>query len=48
MTKKEVKMTKPVYLGFSIFCFSKVEIYQIWCDYVKQKYDEKRFWYIDR
>ena len=29
MSKTEVKVTKPVYLGFSIFCFSKVEMYEI-------------------
>ena len=34
-------MKKPAHLGLLILKLSKILIYDIWCDYVKPKYDEK-------
>ena len=41
MTKTEILINKPVYLGLSILELSKILIYDFWYDYVKRKYDEK-------
>ena len=38
MKKTEVKMNKPVYLGFSILEISKTLMYEFWYDYIKPKY----------
>ena len=34
-------MNKPVYLGLSVLQLSKILMYEFWCNYVKQKYDER-------
>ena len=39
MKKINVKMNKPVYLGFSILELSKTLMYKFWYDYVKPKYE---------
>ena len=33
-------MNKPIYLGLSILELSKILTYELWYDYVKQKYGE--------
>ena len=33
-------MNKLIYLGSSILELSKILMYELWCDYVKQKYGE--------
>ena len=38
MTKTQIPMKNPVYLGLSISDLSKTVIYEIWYDYVKPKY----------
>ena len=38
MKKINVKMNKPVYLGFSILGVSKTLMYEFWYDYIKPKY----------
>ena len=38
MTKKQILMNKPVYLGLSILELSKIVMYEFWYDYVKPKY----------
>ena len=38
MNKTRVKMNKPIYLGLSISDFSKILMYEVWCDYMKPKY----------
>ena len=40
MQKTEILMNKPVYLVLSILELRKILMYEIWCDYVKPKYDE--------
>ena len=40
--KTEILMNKPVYLGLSILELSKILTYEIWYDYVKPKYGEKK------
>ena len=48
MRKTEVKMNKPVYLGFPILEISKTLIYEFWCDYMKPKYaDDVKLCYMD-
>ena len=42
MKKTKAKINKPIYLGFSILEVSKTLMYQIWYDYIKPKYGEKR------
>ena len=37
MKKINVKMNKPVYLGFSILEISKTLMYEFWYDYIKPK-----------
>ena len=39
--KTKVKMSKPIYLGMSVFDISKTLIYEFWYDYIKTKYKEK-------
>ena len=41
MKKTSVKMNKPLYLGMSILDISKTVMYEFWCDYVKQKYNDR-------
>ena len=41
MKKKRVNMNKPIYLAMSILDISKTLIYKFWCDYIKQKYQDK-------
>ena len=38
MKKTRVKMTKPLYLGMSIFDISKILMYEFWHNYIKLKY----------
>ena len=33
-------MNKPAYLGLPILELSKILMYEVWCDYVKPKYDK--------
>ena len=48
MKKINVKMNKPVYLGLSILEISKTLIYEIWCNYIKAKYQQNvRLCYMD-
>ena len=48
MKKTNVKMNKPIYLGFSILEVSKTLMYEFWYDYMKPKYEEKaKFCYTD-
>ena len=35
MKQTRVKMTKPLYLGMSIFDISKTLMYEFWYDYIK-------------
>ena len=35
--KVEVSLNKSVYLGFSILDLKKVEMYEFWYDYIKEK-----------
>ena len=39
MNKTRVKMNKPIYLGLSILDISKILMYELCYDYVKQKYN---------
>ena len=39
--KKKVKMNKPICLGMSILDISKTLMYEFWCDYIKQKYQNR-------
>ena len=41
MKKTQVKMNKPIYLGFSILDLSKIVMYEFWYDYIKPKYSKK-------
>ena len=41
MTKTEVFMNKPVYLGQAILDLSKIKMYDFYYDYLKPKYDDK-------
>ena len=48
MKKIEVKMNKPVYLGFSILEISKTLMHEFWHDYIKLKYQNNaKLCYID-
>ena len=48
MKKINVKMNKPVYLGFSILEISKTLMYEFWYDYIKPKYqDNVKLCYMD-
>ena len=40
MNKLKVKVNKPVYLGLSILEISKTLMYELWNDYIKQKYQQ--------
>ena len=40
MKKTNVKMNKPIYLGFSILEISKILMYEFWYEYMKPKYDD--------
>ena len=40
MTKTQLLMNKPVYLGLSILDLIKTVMYEFWYDYVKPKYSE--------
>ena len=37
MTKTQMLMNKPVYLGLSMLQLSKIATYEFWYDYVKPK-----------
>ena len=41
MSKTELLMNKPMYLGLSILELSKILMYEFWYDYVKPKYGKK-------
>ena len=41
MKKKHIILNKPVYLGLSLLELSKMLMYGIWYDIVKEKYSEK-------
>ena len=48
MKKAKVKMSKPIYLGMSIFDISKTLMYEFWYDYIKPKYgDREKLCYMD-
>ena len=40
MKRTKVKMNKPIYLGLSILEISKTLMYELWYDYMKQKYND--------
>ena len=39
--KLALKLNKPAYIGMRIFELSKVLMYELHCDYIKNKYDNK-------
>ena len=41
MSKAQIFMNDPVFLGLSILKLSKIAMYEFWCDYIKLKYKEK-------
>ena len=41
MTKIQIMMNKPIYLGLSMLDLSKTVMYKFWHDYVKPKHSEK-------
>ena len=43
MRKTKVKTNKPIYLGQAILDISKTIMYEFWYDYIKPKYEDKRF-----
>ena len=48
MRKVKVKMSRPIYLGLSIFDINKVTMYEFWYDYIEMKYQDKaRLCYMD-
>ena len=48
MSKTQIIMNKPVYLGLQILDLIKTVIYEFWYDNVKPKYSEnEKFCYID-
>ena len=48
MKKINVKMNKPVYLGYSILEISKTLMYEFWYDYIKPNYqDNAELCYMD-
>ena len=48
MKKIGVKMTKPLYLRMTILHISKTLMYEVWYDYIRQKYgDRAKFCYTD-
>ena len=42
MRKYQILMSRSVYSGLLILGVSKNVIYELWCDYLKLKYGEKR------
>ena len=49
MTKTQILINKPVYLGSSILDLSKTAMYEVWYDYVKKKYGENaKLSYMDK
>ena len=42
MTKTNIVMNEPVYLGLSVLELSKIFMYEFWYNCVKPKYDEKQ------
>ena len=48
MKKSNVKMNKPIFLGFLILDLSKIVMYEFWYEYMKPKYvDNLKLSYID-
>ena len=48
MKKMKVKMNKPINLELSILDISKILMYELWCDYMKPKYnDNVKLCYMD-
>ena len=48
MKKIKVKINKPVYLGLSILEIRKRLMYELWCDYIKPKYQNNaKLWYMN-
>ena len=43
MKQIKVKMNKPVYLGLSILEISKTLMYEFWYDYIKPKFQNRKF-----
>ena len=41
MKKTKVKMSKPIYLGMSVFDICKTLMYEFWYYYIKPKYKDK-------
>ena len=41
MKKTDILMNKPAHLGLSILELSEILVYEVWYDYVNQKYGEK-------
>ena len=41
MKENQVIKNKLVYLGLSILDISKIEMYELWYDYLKRRYDDK-------
>ena len=41
MTKTQILMNNPVYLGLSILDLSKTVMYHFWYDYERRKYEKK-------
>ena len=41
MTKTQILMNNPVYLGLSILDLSKTVMYHFWYDYERPKYEKK-------
>ena len=48
MRKTKIKMSKPIYVGMTIFDISKTLIYEFWYGYLKPKYGDKmKLYYMD-
>ena len=41
MNKREVYMNKPLHLGQVILDYSKILMYEFWCDYLQPMYNDK-------
>ena len=48
MNKTKIKMSKPIYIGLSIWEVNKTVMYEFWYDYTRLKYQDKtNLCYID-